>query len=813
MALEYFLYTTNFNNTLIDRSDTSFVPLPPDTGEILIDFFIPKNQPLYLYRESGSTIIENDEQTIQDYLDFITPPTDDEIAFNTYTATTQANINFISGATNNKIDKITTGTTGNFPTIASGGALVDSNFNFNTFNRNIEKQLIVDINGNGDFTSVSDAVLSITASSVSNRFGVYIMPGLYTEPPFTIPPFTDMVGLGARLRPTNENSDFITISSGGLIDRLIIDAPSGSTNFGLVANESLVRNIFIVNGSNGINVVDSGGALYNVFVGLSASTFSLTGTALKISSGVETSVDSSKFYGDNIGIDIESNGILNLSNSTTSADQISGTGIYLRENANLDFQGITVENEPNVGLVVESGATIAGDSAVIDDFNDIIETHVDVKLGGIVKASSVRLNASKVILPFGDTDKVNIDFDTDVIEKDKQQRVFIKDFAVGSPVAQRTTGLGEGLTSPSRLLVFTSNPGGTNIVDVSKEAASPDGTGFTFQSNTSGEIIYSSTNNFSSETGDFTKYFGVDLIYLQQAIASSAQDVVFEYWNGSSWVEIVIMVTQGFSPFLPQGNVGFISPIERVRYNARIDDNWVKNDPISSGTDRFWTRARLVNPLTQLPIFQQLKLHVNSSIINGDGWSEYLGKARPIGRLPFDYNNFAPANNSPSNQDIYLAQILGVGRFENEFVDGVTDRAGLVTYLPFDADTSTPVRLQWSYFTDDNSGGDIIWNIRSTYSLDGNPIFGTAASAPTIPPNTFTNQQIVDPAPSANVQKTLSIDIDVSDLVSRKASGFGDLLWITIERQGGSGSDTHSGNVAVMQLIPYYLKWCEGGHL
>lgn len=90
MALEYFLYNTNYNNTIIDRSDTSFAPLPPDRGEIQIDYFIPEIQPLYLYRESGSTIIHNDQTTIDDYLDSIQPAFDsyDLILYNDFSAYT-----------------------------------------------------------------------------------------------------------------------------------------------------------------------------------------------------------------------------------------------------------------------------------------------------------------------------------------------------------------------------------------------------------------------------------------------------------------------------------------------------------------------------------------------------------------------------------------------------------------------------------------------------------------------------------------------------------------------------------------------------
>lgn len=96
MALEYFLYRINFNNTLVDRSKNSFAPLPPNTGEIFINYFIPTNQPLYYYRESGGTIVLNNQQTIDEYLNATQPiQPDDTVEYETfsgYTATTQQQI-------------------------------------------------------------------------------------------------------------------------------------------------------------------------------------------------------------------------------------------------------------------------------------------------------------------------------------------------------------------------------------------------------------------------------------------------------------------------------------------------------------------------------------------------------------------------------------------------------------------------------------------------------------------------------------------------------------------------------------------------
>ena len=92
MALQYFLYDTDFGNTIIDRSETSFSPALP-YEEIYIDFFIPETQPLYLYANSGGTggtIIVNTQENIDNYLDSIAPaPTaDDNVTYGEFSGAT-----------------------------------------------------------------------------------------------------------------------------------------------------------------------------------------------------------------------------------------------------------------------------------------------------------------------------------------------------------------------------------------------------------------------------------------------------------------------------------------------------------------------------------------------------------------------------------------------------------------------------------------------------------------------------------------------------------------------------------------------------
>jgi hypothetical protein len=126
------IYRTDFGNTIIREEFTATPVLGPNEASIFTDFVIPANQPLYLWRESGGSVIPNTEQNVNDWLEFINPPSgDDEVTyavFTAYTGNTQLIIDTISAETENKIDKVT-GATGNIPQFTADGNLEDSGFN------------------------------------------------------------------------------------------------------------------------------------------------------------------------------------------------------------------------------------------------------------------------------------------------------------------------------------------------------------------------------------------------------------------------------------------------------------------------------------------------------------------------------------------------------------------------------------------------------------------------------------------------------------------------------------------------------------
>ena len=219
-------------------------------------------------------------------------------------------------------------------------------------------------------------------------------------------------------------------------------------------------------------------------------------------------------------------------------------------------------------------------------------------------------------------------------------------------------------------------------------------------------------------------------------------------------------------------------------------------------------RFRVATAITTAPVFEQFKVHTNRTEINDDGFVEYFGTGRPVDILPFDSGSFQAANASPSNQDLWLGDGLGVGRIENQFDDSTTDIVGLVRPLPLDLDTSCPLRLILHFHSNTTDASpDLDFTIRYSTSNVGSSVYDSTASAPT----TAVGQQTLTGSvtnPGNDLQFIIDFDLDVSDFTTRNTDNIGDLLWLTIQRD----NDGNNADISLIQVEIQYTKWCNGGH-
>lgn len=652
------------------------------------------------------------------------------------------------------------------------------------------------------FSSIKSAVDSIIDSSSSNRYSVNIGPGTYVESPIVLPTYVSLDGTPNTITivPADDDSPLISISGVSFINSVQLFTPSNSIgiiltnganvnlnrvltlgpNVGLRcdANSTLVGTELVYNylssGQSGVcihsdsdDVIVSTIQMINAPTGIIIDTgdFTITNFTIKNSdAGIRIDADSvsdirvGNFIACQTGIHIGPN---------TTGDFVSNIG-------QSNFKGVSIsdiKSEATSGVINITNSNLRGDQLDILDFGIIKFTFFDEKGG------------------------------------DESFRIF-SELTVGAPEFGNESVFGEGDSYTRGMLVYQSGAGSGSLVDLSAEARSDTGSTFSFDGVGSGNALYISSDLNNFDRTDKLKFHGLKS---KNASLISSGTIVSEYWDGSSWVGVNCMSTAATGDYMHYGkDVWKNVSTEQIRFDALVvgDGDWTKNDPIGDGTDRYWVRLRVTEDLDALPQLEQFKLHSSRTEINSDGFIELFGNARTISKIEFDIGAVAPAASSPGNQDVYLSDVLDIGRTENSFTNTGSQRTGFVSALPLDLDTSSPIRFE-VIFAPEVGTGDIQFNIRWAPSEDADQLYLSAGAAPSSAPNQKLATAIVTPL-GANIQQRFTVDIDVSDFKTRRPGGNGDLLWLTFERDSG---DANTGTVNVLQAIPFYTKWSLGGHV
>jgi hypothetical protein len=107
--MPFYKYRTDQNNTITAVSGSSFTGLAGNEAQVSSSVVVPQAQPLYLYRVSGGTVIDNTNTNVDHYLNNVfsydNSPSITTRTFTGYTATTNTRIGnvetiYITGATN-----------------------------------------------------------------------------------------------------------------------------------------------------------------------------------------------------------------------------------------------------------------------------------------------------------------------------------------------------------------------------------------------------------------------------------------------------------------------------------------------------------------------------------------------------------------------------------------------------------------------------------------------------------------------------------------------------------------------------------------
>lgn len=531
---------------------------------------------------------------------------------------------------------------------------------------------------------------------------------------------------------------------------------------------------------NGV-VVQNGGIIRFSSCGFIGNPIHQIGKGLVVKgAGSEAYIQDSGFNYCTTAVDIDDDGILKFSGGAffTNGDSIH-VGSTATEGCSLDIIGTYVDESTSHDVNVQA-----------------TKVKRMTMSGSRIKANKIN-NPNKV--------KLLTSFVND--HEENKTHTILGELNVGNHQFPSGSCFGGGSSHIIGLSVQSYDQGTTNYTDQTTSANSSGSSQFSpFVSIDVGNILY---------VGGDQEFPGIRVLMSTEAILGSGE-FLSEYWDGSTWSEFMIMYSDAFSPYHPHAKKIFTehSPLtEDKPYHVRFGkDMTAWTTTTVNSVSKYWVRFRIVSQITQIPVFEQIKLHANTTFINEDGYIEYFGSSRPIKRLPWDLNIAKPANSSPFNQDIYLSDNLNVGRTENGFISNQVDRTALNAFLPYEIDTSCPLRLIWSWYCRGNTG-DVMWTVRWANSNDGALINESAGTAP----STFSSEQsktLTETVPgTAYTQQTSIIEMDISNLIPvSHDSNTGELLWLSLERNGNDGADT-AGDIILIQLAPFYFARAEGFHI
>ena len=663
-----------------------------------------------------------------------------------------------------------------------------------------KQQEVVVAKSGGHFDTIGAALASITDASAAKPYIIRVFPGVYTENPLTMKQYVSICGSGCDstyVQAANNSSVLFSLVDHSKLCNFCVAGPTSSVACRASGiSGAKLQDIHFTAGSVGVQATGAGAQL----IAEQCKFDSAVTIALEATTGAR--IDSSNCLMQPASIAVYANGgtiwVHNSGavGSTYALRALSGGIIYP--------QAFSAENCTYVLSADGLGSKIEGASVVARGTTsyDVLQAN-----NGYLDIVNARLDPVKFSV--SQWDHTNIMFGSEL--EDEEAFISTKNFYVGRAEFGTESRFGAGETTTRGLLVYTYDAFTSIFSNVTAAAASRSGSQFLFPT-AQDSCLYIASDLLTAST-DYMKFLGIRQILNTAATWSSPTEIVAEYWDGSNWTAFNIMVVDTTSSKMPHPKSYNWSATgeQNVNFDINIETNWAKNDPPSTGTNRYWVRFRVNGgSLSSSPVFEHIALHTNHVKVEDDGWIVYRGKARPVGRISWDINMAQPANDSPANQDLYIGDRLNCGRLENNFQTGARDRSGWNTYLPLDIDTSCPIKLRWSWVESNSNTNNIEWHIRWGYTSDGDSVFLNTSQAP---PVAATEQQITLNVPGSGARRTqvsASVDLDVSDMVARRSSGNGDILWVTIERRGDL--DSFTGNCAIINISPYYTKWCEGGH-
>lgn len=263
-------------------------------------------------------------------------------------------------------------------------------------------------------------------------------------------------------------------------------------------------------------------------------------------------------------------------------------------------------------------------------------------------------------------------------------------------------------------------------------------------------LYLGSNNRFAGMT--YTSILGV----------SGLSDLTrWEYWNGSSWDKICIMVNNSFTQYANTPFERSMSSRENLRFED-VSQKWYKKE--LNGIYKFWIRMCVISPLPSIPTIKDVSFFTSFKSISNQGVNQYFGTATLQRELIFHRKLLDQVNNKPPTlRDLLLTSTFFIDSSLNSFVHTDEESVGGIFRIPPKIDTSAKmiINLSWYPFTTvpNIRVGYIQWNIEYAPLKAGSIINGN------VPSTTVSKRVLVDKPNNDNYLYLTQFEICIEKLL------------------------------------------------
>lgn len=676
----------------------------------------------------------------------------------------------------------------------------------------------VDIEGQGDYTTLHDAVAAHPDSG--NAFIVY--PGTYVTNPVVLPNKTVIKSAigdpsNTMIVAANPNAPLITMVEQSALDNISIVGAAGPNGIGVKFDGSNSPGLFsriqgcqIIDCYTGIDISGANNALY-MFETSSIAVTQFVNVGINVYGGALTGGDTIMMSGNslnkmNVGMKVSGSNSLAMYGNGMIANCIDCCVVEPNGSLNLSFVSM---QDSTRGLVVNSrdtGVDYPETTAKMNNvtIREMLGYHVDVNgPEGEISLAGSKLQEEKINNPEG----ARITGSPIFTEEDGRfHATFIGEVRVGNQYFPTKFSAGEGLsTITGNIILSNDNLEVGTWTDNTSPAVSHDGNTFSlFTSNTTGNCAY---------YGSDRPFYGIKLNVKSNVLAEAdGEKIAWEYWDGSAWTSIGIMVANSKAPYESRcEHYCTVADIQYVEFGLRSTDTFTLKT--LNGNARYWVRSRITSDLSDNPVIEKVKTSHSHFTLHKDGYPQYFGDCRTVKTL--DWKMVPDPSMNLGDDDFYLSKGLVLKGTNSSFVEGQLNRKSMVASIPPDINTAFPVKIKWKFVPRGTTLGNVRWVVKWGRLSDDDVLYSSSASAPATH-STELSTTIDVPIAASDEDKILSTsaELTLDGFNFRRDNGEQDMMWLSIERHGSNVIDTYLGGVSFFRMCEVkYVKFTEQHHL